>query len=169
MIFHSCFPWLLYESWASMPLCLSCLAPWSGNHDIFHCWSIDWLNRITTYSTISAWSTSICPVFPTFIGSPLWCSQISDHHFCLMTLLQTCQICHSDNSSAKFQPLLSFHAQSGTSMSTLGFHTYLYPIIQTATVMLQANFPWKITFNTLYTNRFLIRICSRTLSIILRT
>ena len=33
----------------------------------------------------------------------------------------------------------------------------------------QANFLQKITFDTLYTNRFLIRICSRTLSIILRT
>jgi len=29
----------------------------------------------------------------------------------------------------------------------------------------QANFPWKIIFDTLYTNRFSIRICSRTLSI----
>jgi len=29
----------------------------------------------------------------------------------------------------------------------------------------QANFPWKITFDTLYTNGFSIRICSRTLSI----
>jgi len=32
-------------------------------------------------------------------------------------------------------------------------------------VMLQTNFPWKITFDTLYTNEFLIRIHSRTLSI----
>jgi len=32
-------------------------------------------------------------------------------------------------------------------------------------VMLQANFLWKITFDTLYTNRFLIRVCSRTLFI----
>jgi len=32
-------------------------------------------------------------------------------------------------------------------------------------VMLQANFPQKITFDMLYTNGFLIRICSRTLSI----
>jgi len=32
-------------------------------------------------------------------------------------------------------------------------------------VMPQANFLQKITFNTLYTNRFSIRICSRTLSI----
>jgi len=33
------------------------------------------------------------------------------------------------------------------------------------TVTLQANFPWKIIFDTLYTNGFSIRICSRTLSI----
>ena len=32
-------------------------------------------------------------------------------------------------------------------------------------VMLQANFLWKITFDTCYTNEFLIRVCSRTLSI----
>jgi len=32
-------------------------------------------------------------------------------------------------------------------------------------VTLQANFPWKITFDMLYTNGFLIKICSRTLSI----
>jgi len=32
-------------------------------------------------------------------------------------------------------------------------------------VMPQANFPQKITFDTLYTNGFSIRICSRTLSI----
>jgi len=32
-------------------------------------------------------------------------------------------------------------------------------------IMLQVNFLQKITFDTLYTNRFLIRICSRTLSI----
>jgi len=32
-------------------------------------------------------------------------------------------------------------------------------------VMPQANFPWKITFDTRYTNRFSIRIHSRTLSI----
>jgi len=32
-------------------------------------------------------------------------------------------------------------------------------------VIPQANFLWKITFDMLYTNRFLIRICSRTLSI----
>jgi len=36
-------------------------------------------------------------------------------------------------------------------------------------VTLQANFPQKITFNMLYNNKFLIGICSRTLSIILRT
>jgi len=33
------------------------------------------------------------------------------------------------------------------------------------TVTPQANFLWKITFDTLYNNRFLIRVCSRTLSI----
>jgi len=32
-------------------------------------------------------------------------------------------------------------------------------------VMPQVNFPWKITFDMLYTNRFLIRIHSRTLFI----
>jgi len=32
-------------------------------------------------------------------------------------------------------------------------------------VMLQVNFPWKITFDTCYTNGFSIRIHSRTLSI----
>jgi len=32
-------------------------------------------------------------------------------------------------------------------------------------IMLQVNFLWKIIFNILYTNRFLIRIHSRTLSI----
>jgi len=32
-------------------------------------------------------------------------------------------------------------------------------------VMLQANFPQKITFDKLYNNGFLIEICSRTLSI----
>jgi len=32
-------------------------------------------------------------------------------------------------------------------------------------VMLQVNFPWKITFDTCYTNGFTIRIHSRTLSI----
>jgi len=57
-------------------------------------------NIITTYFTNSAWNTSICPVFPTCIGSLLWCSQISDYHFCLMALLQTCQIYHSNNTSA---------------------------------------------------------------------
>ena len=31
-----------------------------------------------------------------------------------------------------------------------------------STVMLQVNFSWKITFDTLYTNGFLIRIHSRT-------
>ena len=36
-------------------------------------------------------------------------------------------------------------------------------------VMPQANFLQKITFDTLYINRFLIRVHSRTLSIILRT
>jgi len=36
-------------------------------------------------------------------------------------------------------------------------------------VMPQANFLQKITFDTLYTNRFLIRVRSRTLFIILRT
>jgi len=36
------------------------------------------------------------------------------------------------------------------------------------TVMLQANFPWKITFDILYNNRFLIEIHSRTISIILK-
>ena len=36
-------------------------------------------------------------------------------------------------------------------------------------IMLQANFLQKIIFDTLYTNRFLIRVHSRTLSIILRT
>ena len=35
-----------------------------------------------------------------FHWSPLRCSQNSDHHFCLTTLLWTRQICHSDNSSA---------------------------------------------------------------------
>ena len=32
-------------------------------------------------------------------------------------------------------------------------------------VTLQANFLWKLTFDTLYNNEFLIRVCSRTLSI----
>jgi len=32
-------------------------------------------------------------------------------------------------------------------------------------VMPQANFLWKVTFDTLYTNKFLIRVRSRTLSI----
>ena len=31
--------------------------------------------------------------------------------------------------------------------------------------MSQVNFPWKITFDMLYTNGFLVRIHSRTLSI----
>ena len=57
-------------------------------------------NIITTYSTNSVWSTSICLVFPTFIGSPLQCSQISDHYSYLTTPLRTRQICHSDNSFA---------------------------------------------------------------------
>ena len=38
-------------------------------------------------------------------------------------------------------------------------------VISDRSVMLQANFPWKITFDILYTNGFSIRICSRTLSI----
>jgi len=37
--------------------------------------------------------------------------------------------------------------------------------IHKGVVTLQANFPWKITFDTLYINGFLIRIHSRTLSI----
>ena len=88
-------------------------------------------NIITTYPTISAWSTHICLVFLTFIGSPLWYSQISDHQFCLTTLLWTRQICYCNNFSANFQPLPSFHAQSGTSMFTLGFCTHLYSTIWT--------------------------------------
>ena len=83
-----------------MPLRLSCLAPWSGIYNISHSNLLINQNIITTYPTESVWSTHICPVFPTFIGSPLRCSQISDHHSCLATLLWTCQICHSDNSSA---------------------------------------------------------------------
>ena len=36
---------------------------------------------------------------------------------------------------------------------------------QQSSIMPQANFSQKITFDMLYTNRFLIRICSRTLFI----
>jgi len=34
-----------------------------------------------------------------------------------------------------------------------------------AVVTPQVNFPWKITFDTLYTNKFIIRVRSRALSI----
>jgi len=40
-----------------------------------------------------------------------------------------------------------------------------YYMIHTHGVTLQMNFLWKITFDTLYTNEFLIRIRSRALSI----
>jgi len=38
-------------------------------------------------------------------------------------------------------------------------------VLLDSSVMLQIDFLWKITFDTLYTNRFSIRIRSRTLSI----
>jgi len=41
--------------------------------------------------------------------------------------------------------------------------------IENNSVILQANFLWKITFDMLYNNGFLIGICFRTFSIILRT
>jgi len=45
-------------------------------------------------------------------------------------------------------PMLNFHGRFSSSITTP-----------------QVNFLWKITFDTLYTNRFVIRIHSRTLSI----
>jgi len=39
------------------------------------------------------------------------------------------------------------------------------PLPAYVAVTLQANFPWKITFDMLYTNEFIIRVCSRALSI----
>jgi len=48
--------------------------------------------------------------------------------------------------------------ETGTLLAGEGYRTDI-------TVIPQANFPWKITFDTLYTNGFSIRICSRTLSI----
>jgi len=41
----------------------------------------------------------------------------------------------------------------------------MVPGFENGVVTLQVNFPWKITFDTCYTNKFLIRVCSRTLSI----
>ena len=53
--FSILFPMALHESsWASMPLCLSCLVPWSGIHDISHSDLLIDRNIITTYPTISA-------------------------------------------------------------------------------------------------------------------
>jgi len=48
---------------------------------------------------------------------------------------------------------------------TQGFSGIEFGINFPTGVMLQANFPQKITFDTLYTNRFSIKIRSRTLSI----
>ena len=56
-------------------------------------------------------------------------------------------------------------------MNNLGFNLCVAPwspVMRLVAVTSQVNFPQKITFNMLYTNIFLIRICSRTLFIILR-
>jgi len=42
---------------------------------------------------------------------------------------------------------------------------YFHRRFSSSVTMLQANLLWKITFDILYTNRFVIRIHSRTLSI----
>ena len=77
------FPLALHESsWASIPLCLFCLAPWSGIRDISHSDPLIDQNIITTYPTISVWSTRICPVFPTFIG----------HHSGVVKILTTTSV-----------------------------------------------------------------------------
>jgi len=90
------FAWI-FLGFHATPLVLSCSLVW----DLWNISLQPMLTEIiTTYPTISAWSTRICLVFLTFIGSPLWCSQNSDHHFCLTTLLWTRQLCYSDNSSA---------------------------------------------------------------------
>jgi len=39
------------------------------------------------------------------------------------------------------------------------------PTLESPIVTLQVNFPWKITFDMLYTNEFVIRVRSRALSI----
>jgi len=57
----------------------------------------------------------------------------------------------------------------GTAESIQQAEASFYNKASISSVTPQANFPWKITFDTLYNNRFLIGICSRTLSIILRT
>jgi len=57
---------------------------------------------------------------------------------------------------------LCLYNYEGTIM-TVYFNTPLK--LTQFTIILQANFLWKITFNTLYTNKFLIRIHSRALSI----
>jgi len=49
-------------------------------------------------------------------------------------------------------------AETGTLLAGEGYRTNI-------TVTPQVNFPWKITFDILYTNGFSIRIRSRTLSI----
>jgi len=49
-------------------------------------------------------------------------------------------------------------AETGTLLVGEGYHTDI-------AVTLQANFPWKITFDMLYTNEFVIRVRSRALSI----
>ena len=93
------FPLALHESsWASMPLRLSCLAPWSGIRNISHSDPLIDRNIITTYPTIlpEVLASAQCS---NFHWSPLRCSQNFDHHFCLTTPLRTRQICHSDNSS----------------------------------------------------------------------
>ena len=125
------FAWIFLGFHATL-LVLSCSLVW----DLWYIslWSIDWPKYNHNLSYHFCLKYSHLSGVSNFHWSPLQCSQNSDHHFCLTTPLRTRQICHSDNPSAKFQPLPSFHAQSGTSVSTPGFRTHIFSLSRSSPI-----------------------------------
>jgi len=80
-------------------------------------------------------------------------------HFICVGWLKQCHTSVIVFDIAQFFPSLN-HDFLSTCLKKAGLNTNI--------ITPQVNFLQKITFDTLYTNGFLIRICSRTLSIILR-